>query len=240
MDARAKRLQYVFILLLLASAGFTFLRSPYFRVEHIDVRGLRGLSTEEVVVACGLAENENIFDVDLQRIASRVKAIPRVDKVLISRHLPSTIVIKIEERTPVAVLPYAGYFVEVDGCGMVIGLDESYRAKELPLLTGITLRSVKVGYPVDAPEIAAALAIATTLPASILQQVSEINFDSAHGFSLHMQSGTQAILGSGGAVELESRAKVLEALLARLEQEGRHATYIDVRFEKRPVVKTWR
>jgi len=227
-----------FVLLLVASALFTFLRSPYFHVEHIDVLGLRSLATEEVVVACGLAADENIFDVDLERIAARVKGIPKVDKVLVSRRLPSTIVIQVEERAPVAVVPYAGYFVEVDSAGLAIGLEETYRARELPLLTGLALRSVRVGYPVDAPEVVPALAIATTLPGRITRQVSEINFDASHGFSLHMQSGTQAILGSGTASDLESRARVLEALLARLEQEGKHATYIDVRFEKRPVVKT--
>lgn len=239
-DAARGLLPCAFILLLLASAGFTFLRSPYFHVEHIDVRGLKSLSTEEVVVACGLAENENIFDVDLRRVASRVKAIPRVDKVLVSRRLPSTIVIQVQERTPVAVLPYAGYFVEVDGAGLAIGLEESYRARELPLLTGLALRSVRVGCPVDAPEISSALAIATALPEPILRQVSEINFNPSHGFSLHMQSGMQAILGSGTVAELKSRVMVLAAILARLEEEGRQATYIDVRFEKRPVVKSRR
>jgi len=239
-DTARRLMPYAFVLLLLASAGFAFLRSPYFHVEHIHVRGLKSLSTEEVVVACGLAENENIFDVDLRRLASRVKAIPRVDKVLVSRRLPSTIVIQVQERVPVAVLPYAGYFVEVDGAGLAIGLEESYRAKELPLLTGLALRSVKVGCPVDAPEISSALAIATALPESILQHVSEINFNPSQGFSLHMQSGTQAILGGGTVAELKSRVMVLEAVLARLEGEGRHATYIDVRFEKRPVVKSRR
>ncbi|MGE5586845.1 MAG: cell division protein FtsQ/DivIB [Clostridia bacterium] len=239
-DAARRFVPYAFVLLLLASAGFTFLRSAYFRVEHIDVRGLASLSTEEVVVACGLAEDQNIFDVDLQRLASRVKAIPRVDKVLVSRRLPSTIVIQVQERAPVAVLPYAGYFVEVDGAGTAIGLEESYRAKELPLLTGLMLRSVKVGYPVDAPELPSALAIVATLPEHVLQRVSEINFDQSHGFSLYMQSGAQVVLGRGTAEELKSRAVVLEALLARLEDEGRYATYIDVRFEKRPVVRTRR
>jgi cell division protein FtsQ len=226
--------------LLVASAGYTFLRSPYFRVQHIDVRGLTSLSTEEVVVACGLAEDENIFDVDIGGLASRVRAIPRVDKVLVSRRLPSTIVIQVQERLPVAVLPYAGYFVEVDGAGTAIGLEESYRANELPLLTGLTLRSVKVGYRVDAPELPLALAIAAALPERVLRRVSEINFDESRGFSLYMQSHTQALLGSGTEAELKSRVAVLDALLARIEEEGKHATYVDVRFEKRPVVRTGR
>jgi len=229
-----------FVVLLVASAAFTFLRSPYFEVQHIDVRGVTNLSTEEVVVACGLAQDENIFDVDLRAITARLKAIPRVDKVQVSRRLPSTIVIDVRERVPVAVIPYAGYFVEVDATGLAIGLEEAYRGRELPLVTGLTLRSVKVGHPVDAPEISSALTLIAVLPASVLQQVSEVNFSSSRGFCLYMQSGTQAIIGEGTEEELRSRATVLDALLARLEQEGAHATYIDVRFEKRPVVRTGR
>ncbi|MGE5592517.1 MAG: cell division protein FtsQ/DivIB [Betaproteobacteria bacterium] len=229
-----------FVVLLVASAGFTFLRSPYFHIQHIDVRGLTNLSTEEVVVACGLAEDENIFDVDLRAITTRLKAIPRVDKVQVSRRLPSTIVIDVRERLPVAVIPYAGYFVEIDAAGLAIDLEETYRGRELPLVTGLALRSVKVGHPVDAPEISSALTLIAALPASVLQQVSEVNFSSSRGFCLYMQSGTQVIVGVGTGEELRSRATVLDALLARLEQEGTHATYIDVRFEKRPVVRTGR
>ncbi|MEW5865370.1 MAG: FtsQ-type POTRA domain-containing protein [Bacillota bacterium] len=225
------------ILLVLASAALTLLRSPYFHVENIEVHGIRDLTAQEIIVSCGLGRNENIFDVDLAMIASRIKANPKVDKVVVRRRLPCTIMVEIEERVPVAVLPYAGYYVQVDNTGLAVGLLEGYRDSRLPLVTGLAVQAVRVGHTVEAPELSLALGIAKSLPEKLLAQVSEINFDAARGFSLHMQYGTRVILGEGDLRQLASRIKVLEAILSRLEEEGRQATYIDVRFEKRPVVR---
>lgn len=225
------------ILLVLASAALTLLRSPYFHVENIDVRGIRDLSAQDVIVWCGLGQNENIFDVDLAMIASRIKANPKVDKILVRRRLPSTIVVEIEERIPIVVVPYAGYYVQVDSTGLAIGLLEGYRNGRLPLVTGLDVQAVRVGHTVEAPKLSLALEIAGSLPERLLAQVSEINFHAAQGFSLYTQYGTRAILGEGDLRQLASRVEVLEAILSRLEEEGRHATYIDVRFERRPVVK---
>ncbi len=226
-----------FVLLVLASASLTLLRSAYFRVERIEVRGTRELSSQDIVISCGLGSDENIFDVDTAMLAERIRANPRVDRVVVRRRLPSTIIVEIVERVPVAILPYAGYYVAVDEAGLAIGLVEGYKDSRLPLLTGLAVRSVRVGHPIEAPELPLAIGIARALPGDILEQVSEINFHASQGFSLYMQRGTRVALGSGNPEQLVGRIAVLEALLARLEQEGRQAGYIDVRFEKRPVVK---
>ncbi len=237
---RTRLVVVAFALLILASAVLTALRSPYFEVERVEVHGTRELATEQVVMLCGLGPRVNIFDVDLARLAERVMADPMVDKAVATRRLPSTIVVEVVERTPVAVLPYAGYYVRVDGRGVAIGLVESYRDKALPLLTGLSVNSVELGREIDAPDIDQALDVVRALPQDILDEVSEVNFQPEEGFSVCLTGGTRVVLGTGTADEFASRLGVLQAILRGLGGREDYPAYVDVRYEKRPVVRARR
>jgi len=225
------------ILLFLAGTGFGFLKSSYFLVDHIDISGLMTVSPDEIMTVASYAKNMNIFDVDLIKLAERIEANPRVDKVTVKRKLPSTLILDITERAAVAVMPYSGYYVLVDRTGFAIGITESYKANDPPLITGIKPQQVLVGKRIDLSELDSALLVANILPPHLAKEVSEINFTETVGISIYLQSGTWVALGSGTKNEYLTRIDVLSSLLLRLDKENRRASYIDVRFPKRPVVK---
>jgi len=225
------------ILLFLAGCGFGFLKSSYFLVDHIDFSGLTTISHDEIMTVVSYAKNTNIFDVDLIALAERIETNPRVDKVTVKRRLPSTLVLDVQERAAVAVMPYSGYYVLVDKDGFAIGITESYREKDPPLITGIRPQQVLVGKRIDLSELDSALLLTSILPPHLMKEVSEINFAETVGISIYLQSGTWVALGLGTGKEYLTRVDVLNSLLVRLDKENRHASYIDVRFPKRPVVK---
>ena len=161
-----------------------------------------------------------------------------MDKIRIRRKLPSTLVLDVTERATVAVLPYSGYYVLVDAEGLAIGIVESYTDTNLPLITGMRPQQVLVGKPIDVKELDFVLLVVSLLPKNIVPEVSEINFSESSGISIYLQSGTWVALGLGTRQEYVTRLEVLNSLLLKLKNENRHATYIDVRFPKRPVVRT--
>ena len=235
--APSRLIPFALILLFLAGTSFGFLKSSFFLVEHIDVSGLTTISCDEITVLADYVKDTNIFDVDLIMLAERIETHARVDKVLVERKLPSTLVLNVTERALVAVMPYSGYYVLVDAAGFAIAIAESYGAKDPPLITGIRPQQVLVGKRIQLQELDSMLLVATTLPPHLIKEVSEINYADATGISIYLQSGTWVTLGLGTQKEYLARLDVLDSLLLRLDEENRHASYIDVRFPKRPVIK---
>ena len=235
--APSRLIPFALILLFLAGTSFGFLKSSFFLVEHIDILGLTTISSGEIAVLSDYVKDTNIFDVDLIMLAERIEAHPRVDKVLVARKLPSTLVLNVTERAQVAVMPYSGYYVLVDADGFAIAIAESYGAKDPPLITGIRPQQVLVGKRIESQGLDSVLLVATILPPNLSKEVSEISYSNATGISIYLQSGTWVTLGLGTRNEYLTRLDVLHSLLLRLNEENRHASYIDVRFPKRPVIK---
>lgn len=235
--APSRLIPFALILLFLAGTGFGFLKSSYFLVDQIDVLGLATMSSDEITVLADYVRGTNVFDVDLIVLAGRIETHPRVDKVLVERKLPSRLVLNVTERAPVAVMPYSGYYVLVDAAGFAIAIAESYGAKDPPLITGIRPQQVLVGKRIQLQELDSMLLVATILPPHLMKEVSEINYADATGISIYLQSGTWVTLGLGTQKEYLTRLDVLDSLLLRFDEENRHASYIDIRFPKRPVIK---
>lgn len=233
----SKLIPIALILLFLAGACFGFLKSSFFLVDHIDILGCTTLAPEELRTVANYVKNTNIFDVDLVALAKRIETNPRVDKVLIKRRPPSTLVLDVTERAAIAIMPYSGYYVLVDASGFAIGIAESYKEEDPPLITGIRPQQVLVGKRIDHKELDYALLVTSVLPLDVVREVSEINFSDTTGISIYLQSGTWVALGLGTRNEYLTRLDVLNSLLHKLDKENRHAAYIDVRFPKTPVVK---
>ena len=94
-----------------------------------------------------------------------------------------------------------------------------------------------MGKRIECPGLDSILRVATVLPPNLAREVSEITYSDATGVSIYLQSGTWVTLGTGSEEEYFTRLDVLYSLLLKLDEENRHATYIDVRFPKRPVIR---
>lgn len=233
----SKLIPFALILLFLASTGFGFLKSSFFTVEIIETLGLNCVDPNEIINIVNYVKGTNIFDVDLSLLAKKIQAYPRVDKVNIKRKLPSTLILELTERSAVAVLPYSGYFVLVDSNGFAVEITESYRAKDPPLITGIKPQQLLVGKKIEGKGIDYVLSATTMLSSHLLNEISEFNYKDDTGVSIYMQSGTWIVLGLGNIKEYLTRIDILESLLVKLEKENQYASYIDVRFPNRPVIK---
>jgi len=101
--------------------AFGLVRSPFFAVGHVRVSGTAHVSEAEVVQASGLLGRHQLVDVRGSAVAAGVERLPWVAGVVVARRWPSTVVIAVTERLPVAIVGGVGDRHLVDGQGRVLG-----------------------------------------------------------------------------------------------------------------------
>ena len=77
------------------------------------------------------------------KIKNRLKKDPYFDNVSIRRRLPSTLVIKVEERKQIAAVEYGDKYVVIDPKGVVLRTGKI--DPKLTLISGLKIREMKKG-----------------------------------------------------------------------------------------------
>jgi cell division protein FtsQ len=212
--------------------------APLFRVEEIRVTGLVVGGREEVVRGCDEIVGSNIFSVDLDSLTARVRANPRVRDVQAVRRLPNTIELRIDERSPVALVNW-GDLYEIDKEGIVLPPQASRLSPDLPIVSGIEApRDDPWGRRLQSIEAEMVLDLLNAMAAIdplLIERTSEIAVDAGTGVTLTMtKAGQQIHLGMG-----DFRKKLLR--LARVTREvaakRRSPQAFDLRFRDQVVVK---
>ena len=103
-----------------------------FRVEDVEVRGLRYLEEADVVELLALAPETSIWS-DKAPWAERVAAHPLVKDVRVSRRLPDGLLVVVTERTPIALGP-TPTLEPMDAEGRRLPLDPSEFRLDLPVI----------------------------------------------------------------------------------------------------------
>lgn len=131
----------VFIAVVLLALGF----SVFFRVTTITVNGEHGVFTEnEIITASGIKTGKLIFLVNSERVADNVETeFPTLSNVMVSRILPSTIIITAEESTARVVVTLDGADWLMDENGHILFKAEA--GKVFPRVMGLSAISVTPG-----------------------------------------------------------------------------------------------
>ena len=79
-----------------------FSNNPRFEIQNIIFSSSGDLSEDFIRKRLEISEGHNLFSKKISEMTERLNDIPRIEKVLIERDLPSTLKIRIEERQPVA------------------------------------------------------------------------------------------------------------------------------------------
>ncbi len=108
--------------------------SPLFNIKTIKVEGNEKITEKEIISLSQIQLEQNTFKLSKNKIEKQIKQNAYIDEVIITRKLPSTIVLKVEERKPAYLLEYAGSYVYLDKQGYL--LEISTEKLELPILQG--------------------------------------------------------------------------------------------------------
>ncbi len=112
------------------------LESLGFVVKNIDVVGEGHIREEDVRTALAAAPGDFLFSVDVKAAQSRIHSLNWVDRAVVRRLWPNSIVVQIMERRAAAIWQYQGQLVLVDKEGQPIKGANPLAFAELPLVVG--------------------------------------------------------------------------------------------------------
>ncbi|HEX3533511.1 MAG TPA: FtsQ-type POTRA domain-containing protein [Gemmatimonadaceae bacterium] len=132
-----KMLGGIFLVALIMSAAWgvrsAARQMAFFRVRSVEVRGIRYLPPGEVLSRLKVDTLMSLWD-DLEPLRERVRHHPQVSDVAITRRLPGTLVVTIQENQPVALIQGTAGFVPYDSAGHVLPIDPARTNLDLPIV----------------------------------------------------------------------------------------------------------
>lgn len=187
--------------------GWTALGSGMFAVQRVTVDGTSRLSPDDVLRAADVPLGRSLFLLDTTAVRRRVARLPQVAHVTVTASWPHRVVIRVEERRPVAVVNTPDGDVLVDATGVAFSVVPSAP----PGLLQVHLAATVPG-PGDA-DARAAMAVLATLPPQLRTRVRSVSVASPDAVSFRLPGDRTVVWGSVD----DSRAKlaVLQVLMRR-------------------------
>lgn len=196
-------------------------------VQDIRIEGRDKTPENFLRAALGVSKGDKLLGFSLDAARARVEKLTWVQHATVERHLPGTIVVKLEERRPFAVWQNGGKFQLIDrGGDVVVQQDPGKDAdafKSLPLVVGA-----------GAPEAAAMLLDdLATLPALRSRVVAAVRVGERR-WNLHLSNGADVLLPEGAEGPAMTRLMELQTSQALLD---RPLQVVDMRLPDRLVVR---
>ncbi|AWB86292.1 FtsQ-type POTRA domain-containing protein [Mycetocola zhujimingii] len=188
----------------LALAAVLAAYTPLLSVREIQVEGAFLVNSDAVVDDLSSQLGSPFPLVDDTAIKAALVTYPLIESYSVQARPPSTLVVRLVERTPVGVLPNADGFSVVDAAGVVIA-DSATRPPNYPLIA--------VGGGSDTDAFTAAAATLRSLPAEFLATVDEVTATTKDDVTLTLRDSESTVVW-GSADESKLKAYTLTKLMA--------------------------
>jgi len=211
--------------------------SEKLEVKTVEIRGLSRVPEGEVEKLVADIEGHNILLVPLEKYGERFAGHPRIRAAAFKKVLPNRVICTLEEREPVA-LVYADGFREVDEEGMVLTSDDLTEYLDLPVITGVSRKSVKEGAYCKQPELASALrvlGICKRYGGSFANEISELRVGDNGVSVVSLKEGMVLLVGES---EFEGRLKKFFLIRSTIARKEEPSKVIDLRFDDQVVLRS--
>ena len=132
---RAKRILTTIVLLAILAGGAVFaFTSPLFNIKEIKVEGISKVPEDTVKSLSGLQEGNNIFRFLKFNTENSIKREPYVESVEISRELPNTVKITVQERQGRFSVAFLNSYAIISTQGYILEISED--SQGFPILAG--------------------------------------------------------------------------------------------------------
>jgi cell division protein FtsQ len=209
--------------------------SSLLAVQRIVVHGNVRLSAGEVEALLSGLRGQNILHVDFELYRRRVLDSPWVADAALSRLLPSTIDVRIVERSPMAVARVGQQLFLVDRTGVVIDdYGPQYRDLDLPIVDGLVSSASMPAAQADRARLADALLTSLAAKPEWRKRLSQIDVTNAHD-AVVLFDDDPALLHLGEDQFVARLGTYLE-LEPALNERFQNVDYVDLRFGERVFV----
>ncbi|WAL63660.1 FtsQ-type POTRA domain-containing protein [Amycolatopsis cynarae] len=204
---RALRRRWVALLTVVTVLALAYVVcfTSLFGVRTVEVSGAAAVPVDQIRAAAQVPDRAPMLLLNTGEIAGRVAQLPGVASVEVSRSWPSTVLITVTERDPVA------FFAAADGVHLVDGTGLDYKTvKNRPdKLPELSLARVAP----DDPVTRSVTAVLRSLPPELKTQVATVRAKTPGGVEFTLANGK--VVRWGSAEDPDRKAKVLAVLLTR-------------------------
>lgn len=194
-----------------------------FRVEEVLVTGRNASDPADLLAALGAGRGDPILAIDLQESREKLLALPWVQDASIRRRLPDTLLIRMDERRPLAIWQNARRLHLLDTGGEVVPVDDLSPYAALPLVIGP-----------DAPAHAGTLLAALEEVPLLAGRVSASVRVGERRWDLHLDNGVRVHLPEQGIGPALRRLAEMERQADLIDRDIRA---IDLRLGDRVVIR---
>ncbi|RMF67720.1 MAG: FtsQ-type POTRA domain-containing protein [Calditrichaeota bacterium] len=205
-----------------------------FVLKDIRVEGNRVVATDDILAKLTVESSQNLLDLDLRRLAERVKAHPLIEDAHITRRLPSTLLVSVREKKPVALIEADG-LAPIDEHGSLLPEYQGTQQLDYPVITDIDYKD-----PRQKPALDTVLAFLNRIRRdqfTLYSEISEVSYSPNAGIYFYLNSGAiPVVVGNGNFSEKGAHLMAVIQLL-QAEQKFSGIEYFDLRFDNQVVVK---
>ncbi len=226
--------------------------SPVFNLDAIVVAGNRTVGKEDIIRVSGLEMGRNIWSADLEETERRLMLDRRFDRVALSRRLPGTVVVRVKELQPIAIVQLDRLYGVSERAELIL-LSPGNGLPDLPVITvdasgfrsmsgaaesrDLHFETLRETMLVD-PEMGRALYLMRVLRAmspGMYDELSEIHVSRPNDPIAYMVEGGLAIrFGTG---HYPRKIEMLRRTVERLEADAIRTRLIDLRFKDQVIVR---
>lgn len=202
--------------------------SPLLAVRTVTVSGTKLLKPAQVQAALKPLHGKPLPQISDGEVDGLVKPLVQIKSVTTQAHPPSTLVVLVQERIPVALVKRGEEYILVDVEGVRLSSTADPASVKLPVIDGGAGAIGKELFQATA-------AVLGALPASVLAKLSNASAKSVDAVELKLIDGQTIVWGNAGEKEL--KARVLEALLKVPADPANPVKVYDVSVPRHPVTR---
>jgi cell division protein FtsQ len=199
--------------------GVTF--TPLFALRHVEVEGNVALTSSDVSTLGGIGEGTNVFHLDAERVERAIEEDPWVASATVERDLPTTVVVHVVEREPVA------------RAGTRVFAADGTVLPDAPM-QGIPEISTDFG-PLDPDDVRSAAGAAGAMAPVVRERVDLMLLEPDGDLLLTLRDGVTVVYGRPG--QEGAKAESLRALLRWAGERGVTIESADVSVPSAPTLR---
>lgn len=217
----------------LAAGVVSIYRSEVFLIEQVEIAGNQHLRADEITGVAAMPQGSTLLRFPGTEMKERLEADPWIEAATVTRDFPDTLVIRVVERIPVALVDRGdATFWLVDGDGYMITESAPDTETAMIVIRDVAGLDPQPGKKTLSEPLLNALAVWAGMSDELRARVRAISAASIDKTALITTDDIEVFVGS--AEDIETKDVVARRIL---EEEAGKVVYINVRTVDRP---TWR
>jgi len=207
---------------------------PYFFIRQVRIDAPDTHLAEQALARVSVPAGASALLYPVQRIASTLEQCPQIRRARVERELPSSLVVHVWRREPIAAMQIGQQYALVDEQGVCVGTSPTW-PESLIQVFGLLADPMAPGDRLSQRHLALLADILAAVPGRSLTRGLVMDFSDPHLIQIHSPSGVLGKLGD--ADNLKRKMMMFVTIMQQLEEKGKRPAYIDVRIMDRPVWK---